>query len=352
MGSNSSGCSHIGGSDVAVALGGFTSTVVNNVIHNRGTIDQQSGTLMHELGHNLGFRHGGKDNVNCKPNYLSVMSYSRQFSNLIPGRRLDYSRFPTAANEVITLNEPALGLNESVGIGPGPFPANEKTVFGGSTDWPTSCPFLVGSIGTSPGGSGARPRLDINNLSPVGCTADGLSSLVPDNDWENAQYNLRASLEFAGGADTETTDVTAEQEEAGFAAVDNDGNQIPDGFQCGTPAGGPAAACLLDIKPGDPLNPANLASPTGGQLNGALPVALLSTATFNAPQQVNPVTLTLDGFVVDKCNPSDVNGDGRPDLKCNFRGVRVPSAGSYLMILTGKLFTGEAIRARDVVNVH
>ncbi len=30
---------------------------------------------MHELGHNLGLRHGGMDDLNCKPNYLSVMNY-------------------------------------------------------------------------------------------------------------------------------------------------------------------------------------------------------------------------------------------------------------------------------------
>ena len=35
---------------------------------------------MHELGHLLGFEHGGPDKVNCKPNYRSVMSYSRQFA--------------------------------------------------------------------------------------------------------------------------------------------------------------------------------------------------------------------------------------------------------------------------------
>jgi uncharacterized repeat protein (TIGR01451 family) len=35
-------------------------------------------TIMHELGHNLGLRHGGGDVVNNKPNYLSVMSYSYQ----------------------------------------------------------------------------------------------------------------------------------------------------------------------------------------------------------------------------------------------------------------------------------
>ena len=31
---------------------------------------------MHELGHTLGLQHGGADDVNLKPNYLSVMSYA------------------------------------------------------------------------------------------------------------------------------------------------------------------------------------------------------------------------------------------------------------------------------------
>ena len=59
--------------------------------HNVGTLDQQSGTFMHEFGHNLNLRHGGRDNTNCKPNYASVMSYPLQFSNPVNPRPLDYS---------------------------------------------------------------------------------------------------------------------------------------------------------------------------------------------------------------------------------------------------------------------
>lgn len=60
------------------------------------------GTFMHELGHNLGLLHGGGDDINYKPNYLSVMNYQFQFgvwSAAMPGgavfdhRRLDYSGF-------------------------------------------------------------------------------------------------------------------------------------------------------------------------------------------------------------------------------------------------------------------
>ncbi len=43
-----------------------------------GTVSQQAGTLMHELGHNLGLQHGGENWLNFKPNFLSVMNYSFQ----------------------------------------------------------------------------------------------------------------------------------------------------------------------------------------------------------------------------------------------------------------------------------
>ncbi len=65
-----------------------------------GTVLQQAGSLMHELGHNLNLRHGGEDEVNNKPNYLSVMNYwfqtdgiasaSSQILGFAP--RIDYSR--------------------------------------------------------------------------------------------------------------------------------------------------------------------------------------------------------------------------------------------------------------------
>ena len=92
-GSQGSGCSEVGGDDAVVSLGSFATTTVDSVSHGRGTTDQQAGTFMHEFGHLLGFRHGGLDPSNCKPNYRSVMSYTRQFSGSpIPNRRLDYSR--------------------------------------------------------------------------------------------------------------------------------------------------------------------------------------------------------------------------------------------------------------------
>jgi alpha-tubulin suppressor-like RCC1 family protein len=98
----------IGASDFVVSLGGSTSGI--------GTTPEQAGTFMHELGHNLGLRHGGNDDQNYEPNYLSVMNYSFQMSGLLSNTNdglLDYSRF----GNIPTLDE--AHLNETVGLNGG-----------------------------------------------------------------------------------------------------------------------------------------------------------------------------------------------------------------------------------------
>ncbi|WP_241759273.1 hypothetical protein [Pyxidicoccus parkwayensis] len=73
-----------------------------------GTELQQAGTLMHELGHNIGLRHGGTDDSNYKPNYLSIMNYEYQFYGFGIGglnNVLDYSRVKVAAFNEASVNE-------------------------------------------------------------------------------------------------------------------------------------------------------------------------------------------------------------------------------------------------------
>ena len=77
----------IGGTDLVVTLCNFTDGV--------GTPREQAGTIMHELGHNLGLRHGGCDDTNSKAGYASVMNYAYQMEGLTRGGRhgvVDFSR--------------------------------------------------------------------------------------------------------------------------------------------------------------------------------------------------------------------------------------------------------------------
>jgi hypothetical protein len=70
----------------------------------------EAGTFMHELGHALGFRHGGDESVNYKPNYLSVMNYSFQTRGLLNADDpanwiLDYSRAALPSLDESALDE-------------------------------------------------------------------------------------------------------------------------------------------------------------------------------------------------------------------------------------------------------
>jgi hypothetical protein len=115
-----------GGGDLMVTLGFWDNFV--------GTDFQQASTLMHELGHNFGLRHGptyissGLLTVqNCQPNYESVMNYAFQVHGLtvkstnvpVDGFQpndsvIDYSReVLPGVNQ--TINETT--LNESAGLG-------------------------------------------------------------------------------------------------------------------------------------------------------------------------------------------------------------------------------------------
>lgn len=106
------GSSGIPGSDFWVSLGAYSFPISPS-----GTElwHAQTSAFMHELGHNLGLDHGGKEDVNFKPNYLSIMNYAFGGIGLLIGgtihQHYDYSRF-----HLDDLNEPA--LNEAAGLGP------------------------------------------------------------------------------------------------------------------------------------------------------------------------------------------------------------------------------------------
>ncbi len=178
-----SGCAELLGNDFVITLGSWTKIQGHGV----GTTDQQAGTFMHELGHTLGLRHGGGDNVNCKPNYLSVMSYTHQIdNNYIFGRVLDYS-----SSNLPTLNENS--LNEVVGIGGQP---NLKTAFG---PFPALMSLAGVAIDWNRNGNATDMNVsaDINRLSnnDFGCAGVG-AVLKGHDDWRDLQYNFRASSDF------------------------------------------------------------------------------------------------------------------------------------------------------------
>ncbi len=100
----------ISGDGASFATGGRGEIGGNDFIE----YNHDPGTIMHELGHNLNLRHGGVDDSNCKPNFISVMNYDHQgcigrtdgscILDYSPARRIDGTR----GSKLPTLVEDAL----------------------------------------------------------------------------------------------------------------------------------------------------------------------------------------------------------------------------------------------------
>lgn len=191
-----SGCSELPGNDFVVSLGGWLPTL-GVTTESNGSVDQQAATFMHELGHNLGLRHGGSDNVNCKPNYLSVMNYTFMYDGaFVSGRPLDYSY-----RKLLTLDKS--NLDEAQGI-LGAF--TDRTAFGPpvlrngyyyvKTNVDASGPIDWSGNGSTTDTMVSQPGL--NDLHMNGCRGDG-QILVSHDDWRNLIYDFQHTDAFADG---------------------------------------------------------------------------------------------------------------------------------------------------------
>ncbi len=182
QGTTSSGLAELPGNDFIVSLGAFDSMV--------GTVDEQAGTIMHELGHTLELRHGGGDHVNCKPNYLSVMSYAFQFPYLAPSRPLDYSRDALRTLREDDLNEPS-GVGGPMGswtvFGPPPVAGSDADM---AIDWNRDLDSTDGSTSAN-----------VNDLGFGGCdSTDATQVLVSHDDWDEILFDFRRTADFGDGA--------------------------------------------------------------------------------------------------------------------------------------------------------
>ncbi len=107
----------------------------------------------------------------------------------------------------------------------------------------------------------------------------------------------------------------------------------------------------IDIKPGSDPNCFN------NNGHGVLPVAILSSTTFDAAQ-VDPITVFLESLPVRvvgrkgniQAHLEDVNGDGLADLMIQIEDQDgVFEEGDTLATLTGSLFDGTSIEGSDAI---
>jgi hypothetical protein len=70
--------------------------------------NDQAQDFSHELGHNLNLRHGGNDDINYKPNYISIMNYLWRAAAPIPGTERAWYDFSACKKTMPTSNNFAL----------------------------------------------------------------------------------------------------------------------------------------------------------------------------------------------------------------------------------------------------
>lgn len=170
----------------------------NDFWWNYTTATTQATGFMHELGHNLNLRHGGGDNINCKPNYFSIMNYTHQLTGMAPAGTMDYSR-----NQLPVLDES--NLNEAVTLGDGNF----QTIFSAGTTVVGPSAATAGNVridwdndGTPDESGSDVGNNDLNvfdqcNGAPAGPSPNEFMNGF--NDWPNLRYNFMSSPHFVDG---------------------------------------------------------------------------------------------------------------------------------------------------------
>ncbi|HEV7611520.1 MAG TPA: hypothetical protein VGO37_06590 [Steroidobacteraceae bacterium] len=198
-----SGIADSNGGDLMITLGFWDNEV--------GTSFVQASTLMHELGHNFGLRHGGVSpsgvlEANCKPNYQSVMNYMFQVRGLWNSQGvpvIDYSR-----QLLPTLNESA--LVEATGLGA--TPAYQARWYA-----PLASNFIDSAIGTTPAPrhcdgtpvSATEPAYVIADAAPrVGGALDwNANGIIAGTQSQNANFDAVVGEMFTGADDYSTLDL-------------------------------------------------------------------------------------------------------------------------------------------------
>lgn len=182
--------------------------------------NHDGGTILHELGHNLNLRHGGFEDTNCKPNYVSSMNYDLQFG--IPraggGTIIDYSP-PRVALDGSTRGLAPLGplaeqdLDETT-----PLDATDNqnrfayvdatgqkrtTTLSARPDWagdgsPPDNPGVSANVDTS---SPDNPATTADERNPVACANNTAQAIhTGSHDWNRVTLPFRQWAESADSA--------------------------------------------------------------------------------------------------------------------------------------------------------
>jgi uncharacterized delta-60 repeat protein len=203
-------------------------------------------------------------------------------------------------------------------------------------------------------------------LQPDGrMVAAGLTGVLVTDlfDFALARYDSDGSLDASFGTGGKvTTDFAGGTDEVGGMALQPDGKIVAAGeatigsshdFGLARYEGGSAMTVPIDIKPGSPTNPIKLSS------TGKIPVAILSTSSFDATT-VDPTSVCFGDAgappqrdcTAARSSLEDVNADGRLDLLLFFEtGQTGIDPGDTQACLTGKTLSGVGVEGCDSIAI-
>lgn len=189
-------------------------------------------------------------------------------------------------------------------------------------------------------------------------SSDGGIAVLPSPDnLSDTEVSVGSSLSLAIPPQSEVI-ISEEQEDSYIISVDEDSLApvtVDNGSgQLTTLVPGDSGIIVdVDIKPNSLQNTIKLGS------NGSIPVAILSSINFDAPSQIDPLSLTvasatvrLRGKGTANVSSEDTNGDGLMDFIVHFDTEALDlTEDSQTVRLEGKLYNGRAIFGSDNVNV-
>ncbi len=215
---NAKGIAELGGNDIVIAENDWVDKSIDTTQKLGGYDRASSGNFMHELGHNLGLLHGGKDNINCKPNYFSVMNRLYNFPIYDPNAPLDYARGIAKENP-----NPPPSLDESnlSEINPIPYSQNRIVLYGDNNgdfikkagitnsdiDWNqngkpkdtgvySDVNNIIWQIDEAPNCDTSKVIQNFPRTGYVEMGEHGIQLLKAQNDWQNLEYNFRKLADY------------------------------------------------------------------------------------------------------------------------------------------------------------
>jgi Bacterial Ig-like domain (group 2) len=367
-----SGLAEIDGNDFMVSLG--------NVVNDRSvrpTIFNLGGTFMHELGHNLGLRHGGgsdfngdaEDTPTFKPNFISVMNYHFQLvgiqqadtiGSIMPDpalTRLDYSTqtLPVGGNTPGALTEGGPGLNEPAGLGSG---TADLTAFDdGACNFgfqPTNGPLDFDGDGNT---TGTNVSVDLNRQDHplvMGCPSGVTETLNGHTDWGPAlgqsifTYKFQCTPFYSDDRSQGAGTAAPKNQATGSSPAQSwTQEELTPEMAAQAHALYPVKIVKIVFRPGC-LNKA--VAP--GQA-GVVGVSVLSDAEADFDvSEIEPASLRLHGARAISVSTRDVEGSGKPGLYATFdmKDLKMhPNAATVR--LTGWLKNSQFFIGEDLITV-